>query len=383
MLVVILALLGVLAMIEHLNSYSKIESLSNQKQIIHSLLTSPDENLELALIQLKGKSTQLLNNIDKLRNQYKYSYIERGMLLNSKEYLADLDKLSSLTEEFSAVALEYYTIENSTNQEKKDLFQKAFESLLEQIDAIIIKTISYNQEKLKIYKNITYLIFIIVLFAALWFKKRLGAIYKDIEFLHNVDAKEYEVFSQEAGAISIRMKKKPDISENPAMIDPLTGICNIKGMISSYANKKNLKEKNYTSVTVFEIDNFSKTNRVYSQELAQTILKKVAFTISLHEQSADVIARTDYNQFSVILSRQSKEQSFKDIDMIRQSISELKLSTPELGSIVIKLSGGFVIKPNHISLEEAIKQAKKILEHAKETGGGKISQVRDLAHSEL
>ncbi|MGE4418757.1 MAG: diguanylate cyclase [Sulfurimonas sp.] len=383
MLVVMLTAFGVLAAVEHSNSYVKIENLNNQKNIINSLMILPKENLELALIEFKGKSTQLLHNIDKLRNQYGFSFVEKYILSNEEEYLADLDKLSSLAKEFNMTAIKHYTEEENDNQEKKEELLKSFNSVFEQINTMIFKSISYNKAKFNIYKNITYLVFIILLLAAIIYRKKLNSIYKDIEYLHDVDKKGYEIFTQEAGAIAIRMRRKPDISENPAMIDPLTGINNIKGMMNSYAEKKNLKEKNYTSVTLFEIDNFSKTNRVYSQELTQTILKKVAFTISLHKQSADVVARTDYNQFTVILSRENKEQSFKDADIIRQSISELKLSTPELGAIKIKLSGGFVIKPNHVSLEEAIKQAKKILEHAKDTGGDKISQVRDLAHSEL
>jgi GGDEF domain-containing protein len=103
----------------------------------------------------------------------------------------------------------------------------------------------------------------------------------------------------------------------------------------------------------------------------------------LHQQVTDVIARTEYNQFTIIFSRANKEQLFKEVDAIRQSISELKLSSPELGEITITLSGGYVIKPNNVSLEESIRQAKKVLKHAQNSGGNIISQIKDLAHSEL
>lgn len=383
LLATVFAAFGVLAAVEHSNSYEKIDNLNNQKRIISSLLSLPKGDLDLALIQFNGKSTQLLHDIDKLRNQYEFSFVERFILSNSKEYLLDLDKLSSLTKEFNERASDFYTKKNNGDKEKEEALHKSFLSLYDQINNIIFRAVSYNQQKFNIHKNITYLAFILILSIALWYRKRLASIYKDIEYLYNVDKKGYEIFSQEAGAIAVRMRRKPDVSENPAMVDPVTGINNLKGLMSSYAEKKNIKEKNYTSVTIFEIDNFSKTNRVYSQEMTQNILKKVAFAISLHKQSADVIARTDYNQFTVVLSRESKEQSFKDADIIRQSVAELKLTSPELGPIVVKMSGGFIIKPNHISLEEGIAQAKKVLEYAKETGGDKISQIKDLAHSEL
>ncbi|MCD6433834.1 MAG: diguanylate cyclase, partial [Sulfurimonas sp.] len=181
----------------------------------------------------------------------------------------------------------------------------------------------------------------------------------------------------------LKMKRKPVTSENPTMIDPITNINNIKGMINSYADKKNIKESNFTCVTIFEIDNFSKSNRAFPQEFTQAVLKKIAFTISLHEQANDVIARTDYNQFTIIFSRASKEQLFKDIDIIRQSISEIKFTTPRREGVQITVSGGFTIKTNHSSLDEAIKQAKEILNYAKKTGRNKVSQKRDVAELNL
>ncbi len=243
MLVVILTAFGVLAAVEHSTSYAKVENLNNQKSIINSLMILPKENLELALIEFKGKSAQLLHNIDKLRNQYGFSFVEKYILSNEEEYLADLDKLSSLAKEFNMTAIKHYTEEENDNQEKKEELLKSFNSVFEQINTMIFKSISYNKAKFNIYKNITYLVFIILLLAAIIYRKKLNSIYKDIEYLHDVDKKGYEIFTQEAGAIAIRMRRKPDISENPAMIDPLTGINNIKGMMNSYAEKKNLKEK--------------------------------------------------------------------------------------------------------------------------------------------
>jgi len=189
-----------------------------------------------------------------------------------------------------------------------------------------------------------------------------------------------EFFSEEIDAISLRMKRKPVISDNPAMIDTVTDINNNKGLMHSYAEKKGMKDSNFTSVTVFEVDNFSKSNRVFSQDFTQAILKKIAFTMTLHEQATDVIARTDYNQFTLVFSRASKEQLFKDMEIIRQSISELKFRTPEKESVQITVTGGLVIKPNNTNLEESIRQAKEVLEHAKSTGRNKISQLSDVAH---
>ncbi|MDD5401354.1 MAG: GGDEF domain-containing protein [Sulfurimonas sp.] len=381
----IFAGLAILATIDHLNSYKKIDNLNNQKEIISSLTNLPKDNLELMFIELNGKSKQLHIEIDKLRTLYDYNFAEKYILLNSKEYLSDLDKLNSLTTAFNKEAYVHYYYEKESKSETttKEELEKKASSLVKQIDSIIFKDITYSQRKFNIHKNATFLVFIITLLGFIWYKKRLDMIYKDLQFLFHVNHKKHTIFSQEVGAISVRMNRKSMAVDNPILLDPVTGINNIKGLMSAYSEKKGMKEDNFTSVSVLEIDNFSKTNRVYSQELTQAILKKIAFTMSLHEQVADVISRTDYNQFTIILSRPKKEDSFKEIENIRKSISELKLSSAELGEINITVSGGYVIKPNNVSLEESIRQAKKVLLHAQKSGKNKISQIKDLAQSEL
>lgn len=379
----VFAALGVLAALEHTGSYAKIDNLNNQKNIVSEILNLPTDNHELTLIKLSGKTTQLQNDTDKLRSLYEYSLTERFVLLNSREYLEELNTLDSLIRKFNLSANEFYNNKNGDIELKESELKQNAEALKGHLASVIYKAIGYERSKFNIHKNVTYLAFIIMLMAALWYRKQLQLIYKDLEFLTNANQIHYDTFSQEADSISLRIKRKPVVSENPAMLDAVTGINNLKGMINSYSEKKGMKESNYTSVTVFEVDNFSKTDKPYSQELTQSILKKIAFAISLHQQAADVVARTDYNQFTVILSRPSKDQSFKDAEEIRKSISELKISSPELGDIEITLSGGHVIKPNSTSLEEAIRQAKKVLLHSQKTGKNKISQVKDLAHSEL
>lgn len=374
---------GVFVAIDHNSSYVKIDNLNNQKQIISSLTKLSKDDIEMALIQFNGKSAQLLIEIEKLRNMYEYNFVERFVLSNSEEYLADLNKLTSLTTSFNEKAHNYYTQDVNNENAKENELRNSFYALHKQIDSIIFKSIAYNKAKFNIHKYVTYVSFIVVLFTTIWYRKRLNAIYSDIKFLYNVDAKNHTISFEEIDAISLRMKRKPVTSDNPSMLDPVTGINNIKGMVNSYAEKKGMKESNFTSVTVMEIDNFSKSNRPYSQEFTQNILKKVAFTISLHEQAADVIARTDYNQFTIILSRPSKDKSFKDIDIIRQSISELKLTSAESGSVVVTVSGGFVIKPNHVSLDESIREAKRILEFSQKHGKNKISQIKDISEKEL
>ena len=377
----IITLLTFLTLEEHI-SYAKVDNLKNQKNTINSLTNLKKDDIELAIIQFNGKSNQLLLDINKLRKLNKYNYTEKLILSNSDEYMSDLDKLELLTKKFNKTAKNYYVEDLNKEEEKKrkEELENSFKSMNSFIDSLLLKNITYEEKKFYIFEKIIVLLFLISVFTLFWYKKRLNLIYNDLVSLYAMDKtkRNLKTFSQEADAIQLRMSKKPVDSDNPAMIDPVTQIKNHLGMLNSYSNKKGLKDSNFTSVTVFEIDNFSKQRRTFSQEFTQTILKKVAFTISLHEQATDVIARTDYNQFTVILSRSSKEQSFKDIDIIRQSISEIKFKEPGGKPVTITVSGGYMVKPANQSIEEAIKIAKEVLHMAKKSGKNSIFQTKDL-----
>jgi diguanylate cyclase (GGDEF)-like protein len=365
-------------------SYSKIENLEKQKEIIESLKNLKRDNIDLALIQFNGKSTQLLQEINKLRNLEKYNYLDKYIFNNSSNYFADLNRLETLTKVFNKLAHNYYTEEKSNDKANKIKLANSFYIINKHIDSIIFKIVNLNKIKFYFFEKVILAIVIISLFSLFWYAKRLNLIYNDLLFLYAVEEnkKAYNIFSTEADAISLRMKKKTEITNDPTTTDPVTEINNYKGMLSSYASKKDMKESNFTSVSVLEIDNFSKSNRVYPQEYVQAILKKVAFTISLHEQPTDVIARTDYNQFTVILSRASKEQAFKDMEMIRQSISEIKFKLAGQNIIQITVTGAFVIKQNNKHLDDIIKQAKELLRNAKTKGKNNIYQTRDLIEEE-
>ena len=67
--------------------------------------------------------------------------------------------------------------------------------------------------------------------------------------------------------------------------------------------------------------------------------------------------------------------------MLRQSISEIKFKTYDNSSIVVTVSGGFILKPTNQHLDESIRKAKELLLHAQNKSINNISQTKDLAKS--
>ncbi|MFT7860425.1 MAG: diguanylate cyclase [Sulfurimonas sp.] len=384
----------ILFVFEHDLSIQKINNLEEQKEIVTKLTQLDKSDINLALIQFNGKSTQLHQEIDKLMVIYKYNVTEQYLLSNREEYMADLNKLSQLIDGFNAAANRYYndilknkTLSKPTDEEieAEKALNSSLSTVLNHINSMMLKHINYDKRKFTVIENISIALFVIVAFFTLLYRRRLTQIYKDIEYLYQIDKdkKGYEIFSLEADAIALRMNRKSVGTDNPAMLDKVTGINNYKGMLNAYSHKKGLKDSNFTSVTVLDIDNFSKTNRPYPQDITQSILKKIAYTISLYEQPVDVIARTDYNQYTIILSRTTKEQCYKDVELIRESIADLKFNIPDVGTQRVTVTGGHVVKPTNTSIEEAIKQAKEIQNYAKSTGTNKIFQTRDYAQRDM
>jgi len=389
LIVLFISFIALALTLEHKLSVNKVKNLNTQKNIILSLTQLDKEDIDLALVIFQGNSAQLNRDIDKLRNSYKYNVTGKYLLENATAYDQDLKKLRDLVNIFNKSAYENLQTrtlkKDKAAKEKiaKENLQKSLYAVNAHIDEMIIEDMKYNEALFMLFEKFILFSFAFVLMGTLWYRKRINDIYKDIEFLSSTEKNYavYQIFSIEGDAISQRMKRKVVTTDNPAFIDQITGINNQKGMINAYGDKKGMKEENFTSVTVIEIDNFSKSNRAYDQELTHSILKKIAFTISLHEQATDVIARTDYNQFTIVFSRASKEQSYKDVDIIRQSISELKFKTPKGENVTV--SGGYVIKPGHSSLDEAIKNAKDILNYTKSVTRNKIYQTKDIAEHNL
>jgi len=374
-----ISFLALLIILEQQLSFYKIETLTNDKTIIKKVIESHETDKDLALIQLNAQNVKLLQSVEKLKFLYKYNIFEKLILQNTTEYMQALKKLTILIQNFNRLTHKYYT---KNTREKEHLH--AFKALNEQLNKMIFQAMQYNHEKFELIKYVVAIAFFLIFLATFWYRKVLKSIYADINYLFQVNKtnSDYTIYSMEADAIALRMNRKNQLQENPNFIDAVTALNNYKGLLNAYSHKKSIKNSNYTSVTILEIDNFSKSKHIFSQEIVEAMLKKVAYTISLHEQPADITARSDYNQFTLIFSRATKEQAFKEIDLIRESIAELKFHIPNKGAIQITVSGGFLIKPSNSSIEEALKQTNRILEYAKSIGKNKILQMRDLERRE-
>ena len=381
LIVLILSTLSFLFIVEQHYSYEKIKNLNEQKTVLLKILNQEKESNKIDILQYNASIANLNHQMQKLYRQSQYNYISSYILKNFEQSNKDLQELESLVKTFNTQSRKYFTYDEN-NEQLQSIFtqiHQTYENIASHLNTMLLKNIQYDNDRFDIFSKIFFVSFVLLIVLTLWYKIRLTKIYNDILFLYTTNTdKNTPIFTQEVDAILLRMNRKIQTADNPTMTDGITEINNNKGMLQAYAQRKGIKDNNFSCVTVLEIDNFTKSRRTYSPELTQEILKKVAYTISLHQQSSDIIARTDYNQFTLIFFRTSKEKLFKDIDLVRQSIAEIKFFTPEKERIIITVTGGLINKANSAPLDESVRKAKELLQSTRELGQNRIIQTKDI-----
>jgi diguanylate cyclase (GGDEF)-like protein len=388
--ILLFSFLSIVMIFDATLSISKTDNLIKQKSTLSRLTKIETQDHDLALIRYNSLSAQLRNDTQKLQNIRKYNFVEDLILKDTTEYNNDLLELSKLQGVFNQNVYSYLfentnttdnnTSDNNTSNMLEGNLQAAYAAISTHIDRMLIKDISYKSEKFLFTQIITVLLFLLILTFTFTYRIQLNKIYKDILFLYSVEGshKKHTIVYDEMDAIALRMKRKSITVDETLMVDKTTGLFNKDGLMYVYKNKKSFKEDNPFSITIFEIDNFSPGNKQLSQETMQTMLQKIAYTFSLYEKPTDVIARTAYGQFTLLIVRDTKKELFEEMKKIHENISELKFKVPDVGSVNVTLSGGFVAKPANMHFNDAVKIAEKALTLAKETGGNKLFQERDV-----
>jgi diguanylate cyclase (GGDEF)-like protein len=377
--VIMTALLALISFIElsRQASFDKIQQLEEQKVLVNKIYQLGRNDLDYSLINTQGIGAQLKTNLSFLTSMTTNDFFGNILGLNDK-YKNKIEKLSLLEDAYISNANNYYQKKDENIAQKFDELTVSKTSLLNQLNEMIVSDINEDYKKFSITQWIIYATLFLMLAGAWFYSKKLTVIYEDIRSLFAIGSERSPeaIQTQEVNTIKMRMIRKPSLSQAPSMIDPVTDIKNYKGMMQAYSEKKGIKENNYTAVCVFEIDNFKELEKNLSKEYTQSVLKKISFILSLYEQPTDVIARIEYDQFAVILSRETKIKAFDDCEAMRKSIDETVFNNPKGGTVAFTLSGGLVIKANNKSLEDAIKEAKEILQTAKANGKNRIAQIR-------
>lgn len=379
-------MLGLLAFITFTqnSAVEKMDLLLEQKALVNETYNLGREEIQYTNIQLKGIVDNLRYDIEKMQDAFTFDVLGNYIFGHSAQYLNDLKQLSIKQLLYIEAAEAYYYQSIEDLPERLDDYDFAQAEYLAKLSELQEKHMIYESEKFNVLQYFIYLAFAISITTMLWFTRRLSFVYTDLKTLYSVDleSKDRIYLTEEAEMITKRMSRKPTATENPAFIDPITEVNNYKGLLHGFANRKGNTGAALV-VCVFSLDNFRAIEKKYKKDLANQILKKIAFMFSLYEQHTDVFGRIDYDQFVLILNRNTKDIALNDCEQIRKNIEETRFKAPKGESIGVTVSGGFVVKAPNKQLDQTIAHAKEVLAVAISQGGNKIAQLRDGADKKL
>ena len=379
-------MLGLLAFITFTqnSAVEKMDLLLEQKALVNETYNLGREEIQYTNIQLKGIVDNLRYDIEKMQDAFTFDILGNYAFGHAQQYLNDLKQLSIKQLLYIEAAEAYYYQSVEDLPARLDDYDFAQAEYLAKLSELQEKHMIYESEKFNLLQYFIYLAFAISITTMLWFTRRLSFVYSDLKTLYSVDleSKDRIYLTEEAEMITKRMSRKPTATENPAFIDPITEVNNYKGLLHGFANRKGNTGAALV-VCVFSLDNFRAIEKKYKKDLANQILKKIAFMFSLYEQHTDVFGRIDYDQFVLILNRSTKDVALNDCEQIRKNIEETRFKAPKGEAISVTVSGGFVVKAPNKQLDQTIAHAKEVLAVAISQGGNKIAQLRDGADKKL
>ena len=368
--ILLLFIVCAIFLFEQLDYYKKVEILNDQRVTVSKLY-------KLDEIDFDNQRAHLKTMIVKLNILEEYNFLNQNITKYHLKYENQIDKLNYLEDTLAKTIYKLIKLkdENISKKEKRKKKILYIESIEKQNKAILnhIATISNDlaQNNSFIFNILIKLIaitFFIFLASTIWYQQKLNLIYKDILFLMHLDSrsKVKNVFTSEVKTIVNKQKRRAIITDaNTELLDPVTHINNNEGFLMEYTNK-NLSKYKVLTLSIIEIDNSEQFRDTFSRAFTQAVLKKVAQTISLHVENRDIISRSSYNQFTVMLSKQSREEADETIENIRESIANLTLKTK------ITITGGTTKLETYLPLIDTITKAKTLLADAKNSGNNKI-----------
>jgi len=364
------------AQLFHISQYSeRLGALKNQHLLIEKIINTELSDPKMAAILINGAVSEItlsvkLSGEQAFLDSYVNSNEEQASLLRSLEISSQAFRENAL------VWSEALTISKDSSHARMMNARTAF---LSDIDRMIDYQIHIIQESIATAKMVAILLLITGLIVFLLYRYRLNQIYSDIDKACSVDTDGSAklVSTQEIDFLLKRLiRKSSQGSLNPNLINPLSGLSNEKGLITTFNAKKSGKSGNTVFLSLFEIDHYTSLINTHSKEDMGNLFKKLGDILTMYEQPLDVIAHMENDRLVFLMSRNSKQVALQEAEKIIHTVEESSFTTAQ-GPLKITLSAGFLLKPPAKSIDEAVEDGLKLIEKAKENGGNRVIQHRN------
>ncbi|MDB1122647.1 diguanylate cyclase [Vibrio algarum] len=163
-------------------------------------------------------------------------------------------------------------------------------------------------------------------------------------------------------------------AEKIARVDELTNISNRRAFfeLGELIHNQTQRTSNNYTVVMLDIDEFKKINDTYGHAAGDSVIKNVAKALISISRKSDVVARIGGEEFAVILTNGTRQQSIEMAERVRSKIEKLRI---QFGQYIIYTTvsvGVAEYQAEEISVGSVLAKADKALYQAKETGKNKV-----------
>ena len=164
-----------------------------------------------------------------------------------------------------------------------------------------------------------------------------------------------------------RLNNQIDENQKQLITDPLTGASNRRGAVKAYSRLVSFNESNQEefSLVMLDIDDFKYINDTYGHDIGDQVLIEMSEIITDHIYGHDRLIRFGGEEFIILLSDISAEDSIIKAEHIRELIENHHFTSKDLN---ITASIGVKDYCEGITLDALIIQSDELMYKAKSSG---------------
>ncbi|MCG3176178.1 MAG: hypothetical protein MOGMAGMI_01119 [Candidatus Omnitrophica bacterium] len=164
------------------------------------------------------------------------------------------------------------------------------------------------------------------------------------------------------------------VSEQLAVLDPLTEVLNRRGLQKVLSDKSGSQGLKEMAVMIVDLDNFKSVNDHYSHAAGDAVLKNVAGVLRRCLAESGHVCRIGGDEFIVLMPSTSPDRALAAAERVRKAIAEVQV--PELGPRAphISASIGMVsLRNSDMSVDELLRLTHSVLYRSKSAGKNRVT----------
>lgn len=160
-----------------------------------------------------------------------------------------------------------------------------------------------------------------------------------------------------------------------ALRDPLTGLANRRQLTERLQEEvaRCSRGQPAFALAMLDVDHFKRINDTYGHDTGDTVLCRLAETISAPLRSQDLCARWGGEEFMLLLPHTGLEQAGALLRRVITAVRGLRLET--IPDLRLTVSAGLTVYRSQESLEETIRRADSELITAKQGGRDRLNMA--------